>query len=213
MTDEDIIKKFKEAIIDMDLETAKNACENALNQGIKPFDIIKDGIGSAVKKVGDLFEAKEYFLTELIMSGEIITQIMQILKPYIKSDGKAKAKVILGTAKGDMHDIGKNIVRNFMQAEGFEVIDLGVDVSTDRFIEAMRVEKPQILAISVLISASMPEVEKVMKALNKEGLREKVKVVIGGAPITQQFVCDIGADGYANDAIDGINICKRWAQE
>ena len=213
MTDEEIIKKFKEAIIDMDLETAKNACENALNQGVKPFDIIKDGIGSAVKKVGDLFEAKEYFLAELIMSGEIITQIMQILKPYIKSDGKAKAKIILGTAKGDMHDIGKNIVRNFMQAEGFEVIDLGVDVSTDRFVETVRVEKPEILAISVLISASMPEVEKVMKALNKEGLRESVKVVIGGAPITQHFVDDIGADGYANDAIDGIKICKRWAQE
>lgn len=213
MTDKDMINKFKEAIIAMDLETAKSACENALNQGIKPFDIIKDGIGVAVKKVGDLFEAKEYFLTELIMSGEIITQIMQILKPYIKSNGKAKAKVILGTAKGDMHDIGKNIVRNFMQAEGFEVIDLGVDVSTDRFVETVRVEKPEILAISVLISASMPEVEKVMKALNKEGLRESVKVVIGGAPITQHFVDDIGADGYANDAIDGIKICKRWAQE
>lgn len=212
MTDEDIIKKIKEAIVNMDLETAKNACENALNQGIKPFDIIKDGIGSAVKIVGDLFEAKEYFLTELIMSGEIITQIMKILKPYIKSDIKAKAKVILGTAKGDMHDIGKNIVRNFMQAEGFEVIDLGVDVSTDRFVEATRVEKPEILAISVLISASMPEVEKVMKALNKEGLRESVKVIIGGAPVTRQFVDDIGADGHANDAIDGINICKGWAQ-
>ena len=208
-----MINKFKEAIIAMDLETAKSACENALNQGIKPFDIIKDGIGVAVKKVGDLFEAKEYFLTELIMSGEIITQIMQILKPYIKSNGKAKAKVILGTAKGDMHDIGKNIVRNFMQAEGFEVIDLGVDVSTDRFVETVRVEKPEILAISVLISASMPEVKKVMKTLNKEGLRETVKVIVGGAPVTQEFVDDIGADGYANDAIDGINICKRWAQE
>ena len=213
MTDKDMINKFKEAIIAMDLETAKSACENALNQGIKPFDIIKDGIGSAVKIVGDLFETKEYFLTELIMSGEIITEIMLILKPYIKSDSKAKAKVILGTAKGDMHDIGKNIVRNFMQAEGFEVIDLGVDVSTDRFVETVRVEKPEILAISVLISASMPEVEKVMKTLNKEGLKETVKVVIGGAPVTQEFVDDIGADGYANDAIDGINICKRWAQE
>ena len=145
------------------------------------------------------------------MSGEIITQIMKILKPYIKSDRKAKAKVLLGTAKGDMHDIGKNIVRNFMQAEGLEVIDLGVDVSTDRFIEAMRVEKPEILAISVLISASMPEVEKVMKALKKEGLRERVKVILGGAPVTQEFVDKIGADGFANDAIDGLNICKGWA--
>jgi 5-methyltetrahydrofolate--homocysteine methyltransferase len=138
---------------------------------------------------------------------------MLILKPNIKSDGKAKAKVILGTAKGDMHDIGKNIVKNFMEAEGFEVIDLGIDVSTDKFIETVRVEKPDILAISVLISASMPEVRNVMKALNKEELRETVKVIVGGAPVTQQFVEDIGADGYANDAIDGIKICKRWAQE
>ena len=211
MTDEDIIKKIKEAIVDMDLETAKNACENALNKGIKPFDIIKDGIGSAVKIVGDLFEAKEYFLTELIMSGEIIKEIMLILKPYIKSDSKAKAKVILGTAKGDMHDIGKNIVRTFMQAEGFKVIDLGIDVSPDRFIETVRVEKPEILAISVLISASLQEVEKVMKALKKEGLRETVKVIVGGAPVTQKFVDNLGADGYANDAIDGLNICKGWA--
>ncbi|TXT59518.1 MAG: Trimethylamine corrinoid protein 1 [Promethearchaeota archaeon] len=213
MTDEDIIKKIKEAIVHMDLETAKNACENALNQGIKPIDIIKDGIGSAVKIVGDLFEAKEYFLTELIMSGEIIKEIMLILKPYIKSDNKAKAKVIIGTAKGDMHDIGKNIVRNFMQAEGFKVIDLGIDVSTDKFIETVRVEKPEILAISALISASMPEVKNVIKVLNKEGLRETVKVIVGGAPVTQQFVDDIGADGYAKDAIDGVKICKRWAQE
>ena len=211
MTDGDIIKEIKEAIVDMDLETAKNACGNALNKGIKPFDIIKDGIGSAVKIVGDLFEAKEYFLTELIMSGEIIKEIMLILKPYIKSDSKAKAKVILGTAKGDMHDIGKNIVRTFMQAEGFKVIDLGIDVSPDRFIETVRVEKPEILAISVLISASLPEVQKVMKALKKEGLRETVKVIVGGAPVTQKFVDNIGADGYANDAIDGLNICKGWA--
>ena len=211
MTDEDIIKEIKEAIVDMELETAKNACENALSKGIKPFDIIKDGIGSAVKMVGDLFESKDYFLTELIMSGEIIKEIMLILKPYIKSDSKAKAKVILGTAKGDMHDIGKNIVRNFMQAEGFKVIDLGIDVSPDRFIETVRVEKPEILAISVLISASLQEVEKVMKALKKEGLRETVKIIVGGAPVTQKFVDDIGADGFANDAIDGLNICKGWA--
>jgi 5-methyltetrahydrofolate--homocysteine methyltransferase len=211
MTEEGIIKKIEEAIVNMDLDTAKNACEIALTKGIKPFDIIKSGIGSAVKIVGNLFEAKEYFLTELIMSGEIITQIMKILKPYIKSNSKAKAKVLLGTAKGDMHDIGKNIVRNFMQAEGFEVIDLGVNVSTDRFVEAVRVEKPEILAISVLISASMPEVEKVMKALKKEGLRETVKVIVGGAPVTQEFVDNIGADGFANDAIDGLKICKVWA--
>jgi len=213
MTENDLIKKIKESIVEMDLDSALNACKNALTLGIKPFNIIKDGIGAGVQKVGNLFEEKEYFLTELIMSGEIITQIMEILKPHIKSDSKVKSKVILGTAKGDMHNIGKNIVKIFMDAEGFEVIDLGVDVSSESFIETIRLEKPAILAISTLISASMPEVAYLMEELKKEGLRESVKVILGGACITQQFVDDIGADGYARDAINGINICKDWGEK
>jgi len=207
---EDIINKFKEAIVVMDINSAKKTCEDALATGVEPFKIIQDGIVEAVNIVGERFEAEEYFLPELIMAGEIITKTMEMLEPHIKSKTKSKGKVVIGTGKGDMHDIGKNIVITFMKAEGFEVIDLGVDVSTERFIEAIQVENPNILAISALVSSTMPELEYVMKALNKEGLRDKVKVIIGGAPITQDFVNDIGADGYARDAIDGIKICKEW---
>ena len=207
---EDIIKKFKEAIVVMDINSAKKACEDALATGVEPFKIIQDGIVEAVNIVGERFEAEEYFLPELIMAGEIITKTMEILEPHIKSAGKTKGKVVIGTGKGDMHDIGKNIVITFMRAEGFEVVDLGVNVSTEKFIETIQVENPNILAISALVSSTMPELEYVMKALNKEGLRDKVKVIIGGAPITQDFVNDIGADGYAHDAIDGIKICKEW---
>ncbi|MHA1522233.1 MAG: cobalamin B12-binding domain-containing protein [Promethearchaeota archaeon] len=213
MTEKDLIKKIEESIVEMDLDSALNVCENALALGIKPFNIIKDGIGVGVQRVGNLFEEKEYFLPELIMAGEIITQIMEILKPHIKSDNKTKSKVILGSAKGDMHNIGKNIVKIFMEAEGFEVIDLGVDVSSERIFEAIRLEKPEILALSTLLSASMPGLVHLMEDLKKEGLRESVKVILGGASITQQFVDDIGADGYARDAINGINICKGWVEK
>ena len=207
---EDLINQFKEAIVVMDIDSAKKACEDALAKGVEPFQIIQDGIVEAVKIVGERFEAEEYFLPELIMAGEIIIKTMEILEPHIKSARKSKGKIVIGTGKGDMHDIGKNVVITFMKAEGFEVIDLGVDVSTEKFIETVQIENPEILAISALVSSTMPEVEYVLKALNKEGLRDKVKVIIGGAPITQDFVNDIGADGYARDAIDGIKICKEW---
>jgi len=207
---EDLINQFKEAVVVMDIDSARKACEEALTKGVEPFKIIQDGIVEAVKIVGERFEAEEYFLPELIMAGEIITKTMEILEPHIKSASKSKGKVVIGTGKGDMHDIGKNIVITFMKAEGFEVIDLGVDVSTEKFLKTIQIENPEILAISALVSSTMPEVEYVMKALNKEGLRDKVKVIIGGAPITQDFVNDIGADGYARDAIDGIKICKEW---
>jgi dimethylamine corrinoid protein len=213
MTENDLIKKIEESIVEMDLDSALNACENALTLGINPFNIIKDAIGAGVQRVGDLFEEKEYFLPELVMAGEIITQIMKTLKPHIKSASKAKSKVILGTAKGDMHNIGKNIVKIFMEAEGFEIIDLGVDVSSERFVEAIRSEKPEILGISTLLSASMPGLADLMEELKKEGIRESVKIILGGATITQQFVDAIGADGYARDAINGINICKGWVEK
>ena len=214
MTEIGILNKFKDAIVGMEIEAAKKACEDALAQGISPFRIIEDGIGKAVVEVGELFEAEEYFLAELIMAGEIIKESMKILQPYVDSIGEKKdlGKIVIGTGKGDRHDPGKNIVVIFLEAEGFEVIDLGVDVSLEKFIEAVRTEKPKILAISALITITMPEVNNVMKALEKEDLRKQVKVIIGGAPITQEFVDSIGADAYARDAIDGVKKCKRWAE-
>jgi 5-methyltetrahydrofolate--homocysteine methyltransferase len=215
MKEEEILSKIINAIVDMDINGAKDICETAITQGIQPFKIIQDGITKAVAIIGEKFETKEFFLPELIMGGEIAKELTSILEPYIKDTGSIKAldKVVLGTGKGDLHDIGKNIVKTFLKADGFEVIDLGVDVPPEKFAEAVRVEKPKILAVSALISMTMLELEKLMRVLEQENLRDQVKVIIGGAPITQEFADSIGADAYAHDAIEGVKICRSWVQE
>ena len=215
MTEEEILHQYVDAVVDMDLEKAKKICEDAMAKGIHPFKIIQEGITKAASIISDKFEAEEFFIPELIMAGEIIKETMRILDPQIKESGDSKVlgKVIIGTGKGDLHDIGKNIVKTFLKAEGFEVIDLGVDVDEDKVLEAIRNENPKILAISALISSTMPEVKKIMRALEEAKLRNQVKIIIGGAPITQEFVNDIGADAYAHNAIEGIKICKRWIEE
>jgi 5-methyltetrahydrofolate--homocysteine methyltransferase len=146
------------------------------------------------------------------MAAEIVKKSMKILEPHIKGSGKKKklGKIVIGTAKSDMHDIGKNIVRFFLEAEGFEVIDLGVDVSPEKFVEAVKIEKPDILAISALITLTMEEVSNTIKSLEIAGIRNDVKVIIGGATFTQEFADDIGADAFAINAIDGVKKCKRW---
>ncbi len=215
MTEEEVLHQYVDAVVDMDLEKAKKICEHAMAKGIHPFKIIQEGITKAASIVSDMFEAEEFFIPELIMAGEIIKETMKILDPQIKERGETKplGKIVIGTGKGDLHDIGKNIVKNFLKAEGFEIIDLGVDVGEEKILEAIRNEKPKILALSALISSTMPELKKTMRALEEAKLRSQVKVIIGGAPITQEFVEDIGADAFAHNAIEGVNICKRWIEE
>ncbi len=214
MTEGSLLTQLIDAIVNMDLDSAKKLSEEALQKGIKPPEIIQKGIMKAVNIIGEKFELEEYFLPELVMGGEIIQQIMVILEPTIKNSNELKdyGKIIIGTGKGDMHDIGKNIVIIFLKAEGFTVIDLGVDVSAAKFIESIRREHPKILAISALISSTMLEVQKTMEALKASNLRNEVKVIVGGAPITQEFVDDIGADAYARNVINGVKICKRWVE-
>lgn len=214
MTDEQILLQYVKAVVDMDLEKAKEICEDAIAKGIHPFKMIQQGITKAASIISDKFEAEEYFIPELIMAGEIIKETMKILNPLIKEKGDTNAlgKVVIGTGKGDLHDIGKNIVKIFLEAEGFEVIDLGVDVSSEKFIEAIRNEKPKIIAISALVSMTLPEIGKLMKSLGKANLRKEVKVIVGGAPVTEEFIKDIGADAYAKNAIDGVNTCLRWVK-
>ncbi len=212
MAKEKIAEDFINAAVNMDIRSAKKACKDAIAEGIDPYEFIEMAIAKALTIIGDKFENEEFFLPELFMAAEIVKKSMKILEPHIKgSDNKKKlGKVVIGTAKSDMHDIGKNIVSFFLQAEGFEVIDLGVDVSPEKFVEAVRNEKPDILAISALITLTMPEVGNTLKALESANLRKNVKVIVGGAPITQEFIDDIGADALAVNAIDGIKKCKGW---
>ena len=212
MKKEKIAEDFINAAVNMDIKSAKGACKEAIAKGIDPYEFIEMAITKALTIIGDKFENEEFFLHELFMAAEIVKKYMKILEPHIKGSSKKKnlGKVVIGTAKSDMHDIGKNIVSFFLEAEGFEVIDLGVDVPAEKFVETVRNEKPQILAISTLITLTMPEVSNTMKALENANLRNQVKVIVGGAPITQEFINDIGADALALNAIDGVKKCKRW---
>jgi 5-methyltetrahydrofolate--homocysteine methyltransferase len=212
MTKERIAEDFIKATINMDIRAAKESTKKAITEGIDPYDFIEAAIAKALEIIGDKFENEEFFLPELFMAAEIVKKAMKILEPHIKDSGNQKklGKVVIGTAKSDMHDIGKNIVSFFLEAEGFEVIDLGVDVSPEQFVETVKNEKPDILAISALITLTMPEVSNTLKALENANLRNQVKIIVGGAPITKEFIEDIGADALAVNAIDGVKKCKRW---
>jgi 5-methyltetrahydrofolate--homocysteine methyltransferase len=212
MTKEEIAEDFINAAVNMDIKSAKESTKKAINEGINPYDFIEAAIAKALKIIGDKFENEEFFLPELFMAADIVKKAMKILEPHIKGSRNQKrlGKIVIGTAKSDMHDIGKNIVSFFLEAEGFEVIDLGVDVSPEQFVDTVRNEKPDILAISALITLTMPEVSNTLKALENANLRNQIKVIVGGAPITKEFIEDIGADALAINAIDGVKKCKRW---
>ncbi|MHA1803808.1 MAG: cobalamin B12-binding domain-containing protein [Promethearchaeota archaeon] len=212
MENSQILENLKNAIVELDLKKAEELCKHALSQNIDPILIIENGIAQALKKVGEKFEAEEYFIPELIMAGETSTRLMKILIPRlnVSKSSRAIGKVVIGTGKGDIHDIGKNIVTTFLKAEGFEVVDLGVDVSSDQFIEAIKKERPDIVAISGLLSGTLIEIQKIVKDIANADLKGKIKILIGGPSVTEEFVKSIGADGCAKTAIEGVKICRRW---
>ena len=211
MAVKDILNRIINLIVNLEIQNIPELCEKALNEGIPPIKIITNGLVKALAIVGEKFEAKEYFIPELIVAGEGIKNAMQLLEPHIKTGEIVKlGKVIVGTVHGDLHDIGKNILKIYLEADGFEVIDLGNDTPKERFVEAVRTEIPSVIALSALTTFTMPEMENVIKALKEAGLRNQVKIIIGGAPVTKEFAEMIGADAYARDVIEGVKICKRW---
>jgi corrinoid protein of di/trimethylamine methyltransferase len=211
MSQENLLTQLKNAIVNLDFDGSKQLAQQAIAKGIPPNEIISKGISAAMEEVGKKFEASEYFLSELIVAGEIGKEISQMLQPYMKgAEIKKIGKVVIATVKGDLHDIGKNIFGMMLEAAGFEVIDLGNDVSAEAFVDAVRKHKPDIVGMSALLTVTMVEMENVIKELRKAGLRDKVKVIIGGAPITEDYAKRIGADGYGKDAVVGVDICKAW---
>ena len=211
---EELLEKIRDSIVNLDFDGSKELVRKALEAEVDPNEIISKCIAEAMNIVGEKYESGEYFLSELIVAGEIGKEITEILKPHLKgAETKKLGKVVIGTVKGDLHDIGKNIVAMMLEAAGFEVIDLGADVPPEKFVEAVEKEKPDIVAMSALLTVTMVEMENVIKALKEAGLRDKVKVIIGGAPVTEEFARKIGADAYAPDAVQGVRICKAWMEE
>lgn len=213
MAEKEALERVVECIVGLKFDEIREACQQALDVGIPAFKIVGKGMADGMRIVGEKYEANEFFLSELIVAGEVMKEGMKIVEPHLKAgDVKKVGKIAIGTVYGDLHDIGKNVVAVLLGAAGFDVVDLGVDVPTDRFVETVKQEKPEIVGMSALITVTMPEMEKVVTALESAGVRDKVKVIIGGAPVTTQFAEKIGADAAAKDAVDGVKICKSWVQ-
>jgi 5-methyltetrahydrofolate--homocysteine methyltransferase len=200
---------LSQVIQEGDSDKVVELVQKALEDKIEPMEIVNKGLLPPMDVIGEKFEREEIFLPELVISAQAMKVGMDILRPILTKAGqKPRAKIVIGTVEGDMHDIGKNLVGMILQGAGFEVIDLGTDVQSKKFIHALKENDVPLLGLSALLTTTMIEMKTVIDDLVKEGMREKVKVIIGGAPTSQEFASEIGADGYAPDAIsakDKIN--------
>lgn len=206
---EPVLQAIYDAVIDGDADAVGEGVGKAIEAGLNPGSILNDGMVAAMSEVGKLFEEGEFFVPEMLIAARAMQTGLALLKPQlVKADIKSAGKVIAGTVKGDLHDIGKNLVCMMLEGAAFEIIDLGTDVSAEKIIDAVKQHQPQVIALSALLTTTMPNMEEVIKSLNAEGVRDQVKVVIGGAPVTQDYANDIGADGYAADASRATSMVK-----
>jgi 5-methyltetrahydrofolate--homocysteine methyltransferase len=205
----DHIEAIYNAVLDGNAPTAQAETKAAVAEGLPAETILKNGLIAAMAEVGRLFEENEYFVPEMLVSARAMQSGLAILKPYLAEAGAAPAgRVVVGTVKGDLHDIGKNLVAMMLEGAGFEVIDLGTDVTPEKFIKAIVDNKAQIIGMSALLTTTMPSMGTTVKALQESGLRDQVKVMIGGAPVTDAFAKQIGADGYSPDASSAVRLAK-----
>ena len=183
--------------------------EKALAQGISPDDIIKRGLTKGMDIVGQKFETKEYYIPDMLASAEAVGVAMEILEPHLAKSGiKSKGKIIMATVKGDLHDIGKNIVSILLRGAGYTVKDLGNDIDPQAIVDAVREESPQFVGLSALLTSTMIHMRDTIQALAESGLRDKVKVIIGGAAVSEEFAQSIGADGYGADGFEAIRVVE-----
>ncbi len=208
--DVSILDRIRESLVNLDFDLTRKYVEEAIKNNVSIKDIL-NAMSSAMEEVGRKYERGEYFVADLIVAADIFKDVMNnLLKPLIKKEVSGTiGRVVIGTVYGDIHDIGKNLVAVFLEAAGFEVIDLGVDVPPEKFVEAVKQYNPDIVGISTLLTSTMPHMKDVIEALKKAGLRDKVKIIIGGAPVTEKFAMEIGADAYGENAFKAVEICKK----
>jgi len=213
MEKNEILGKLAQAVIDGEPEDAVSLAKTALDQGLDPLECITEGLTVGIRKVGELFSSGEYFLPELIIGAEAMKQALAVLEPALLGDRKREvvATVVLGTVAGDLHEIGKTLVGTMLTANGFKVADIGVDQSPEAFIKAIQESGATIVGASALLTTTMLQQEKLIQALKMADLRNTVKVMVGGAPVTASYAEKIGADGYAEDAISAVQLAMRLA--
>ena len=209
---EEIFKQMAQSVINGEPEDAEALAKQAVAQGVDPLQAINEGFVQGVNYVGEQFSLGEMFLPELVLAGEAMKAAVAVLEPELQKRGaerKMLGKVVLGTVEGDIHEIGKTLVGTMLSASGFKVFDLGVDVPVDKFIEVAKAEKADIIGMSALLTTTMVKQKTVIDKLAAAGMREKVKVLVGGAPVTQEWAERIGADGFSPDAIGSVAIAKK----
>jgi len=209
----DKLQDLVDAIVEMREDDALRLAESSLEGGVEPLEVV-NACRRAMEEVGRRFENEEYFLPELMMAGEMLTQISDVVKSSVKEEakvqGKRLGKVVLGTVKGDIHDIGKNIVSFVLDANGFEVIDLGVDVPPEKFVEAVKEHEAPVVGMSCLLTLAFDPMKETVEAIAKAGLRNKVKIMIGGAATSDQIREYTGADAWGKGATDAVNLAREW---
>lgn len=204
------LKPLYNAILNGGAKIAHSLAEQALKDGADPIKMVDEFMIPAMNEVGRRFESNEYFVPELLISARAMKGALNLVRPLLVARGaKPLGKVAVGTVKGDLHDIGKNLVAALLEGGGFEVIDLGVNVAPEKFIAAVNEKGAHIIALSALLTTTMPAMKTTLEALKQAGVREKVKVLIGGAPITQKYADEIGADGYSENAVGAVGVARQ----
>ncbi|RJP30369.1 MAG: hypothetical protein C4536_10055 [Actinobacteria bacterium] len=207
----DAIEKVRHTLIELDIENIQQTVREALDAGTPPLDIALKGLGEGMKEIGELFQAEEYYLADLVLAGETMKEGMAVLEPLISGEATSrKGPVIIFTVKGDIHDIGKNLVGTMLSAAGFKVIDLGVDVPESKVVDTVKQSGASLIAMSVLITPMIGSVGEVVDSIREAGLRDKVKIAIGGACTTQELVDRFGLDALGRDAVDAVRIFEEW---
>lgn len=205
------LEKLVECILDADIDKVEGLVKEGITEGTDPSVLLKEGLIKGMDAVGEKFEAGDLFLPEMLAAAMTMKAGVGMLKPHLAGDdSKAAGTVVVGTVQGDIHDIGKNLVAMMLEGAGFEVADVGIDVPPEDFVKAVEEKKPQVVGLSALLTNTMPAVKMTIDALQEAGLRDQVKIMIGGAPVTQEFADEVGADGYASDAAGAVNIARGF---
>ena len=204
------LNKLYDAIVAGKLEPAVEVTKEAVAEGVEPQVIINDYMVKAMGEVGQRFQDGKAFVPQLLMAGRAMKGALELLKPLLQGNASVTlGKVVIGTVKGDLHDIGKNLVASMLEGCGFEVINVGIDVSAEKFVEAVKTNHADILCMSALLTTTMTYMPEVIKALETAGIRDQVKVMVGGAPVSQGFATEIGADGYSDNANSAVTVAKQ----
>jgi 5-methyltetrahydrofolate--homocysteine methyltransferase len=205
-----LLDQLRNSIINGDPDGAKESTRKALQEGLKAETILNEGLISGIHEVGEKFGRSEIFLPELLVSGLAMKGAVEVLKPFLADAGvRTAGKAVIATVRGDLHDIGKNLVAMMLEGGGFEVIDLGIDIAAEKIVKAAQEQNANLVCLSSLLTTTMPAMKEVVQGLRQAGLKSKVRVMIGGAPITQKYADEIGADGYAADAPSAVKKAKE----